>query len=111
MLIEGPFTIQLIENIETSEREIHIKFTQEFQHLETQEQCQVLDTHIGKLESLIADTEPSSVDYQGMTIMLQFSQSIRPEIAEERIPLEETIVIEIEQVNPIASFLNEGSVH
>lgn len=111
MLIEGPFSIQLIEDTETLKREIHVNFTEEFQQLDLHSQNEKIENHISKLQSLIADTDPGSADYQGMVMMLQFSQEIKPELENGSMQLDETIVIGIEQTGSISSLSNDNSLH
>jgi len=111
MIIKGPFSIQKIENEDTSATEMHIKFTDEYKQLDQQGQSQMIDQHISELEKLVAATENDSADYQGMVIMLQFSKDIKPELDNGNIPLEETIVFDIEHASPIAAFLDKSLLH
>ncbi len=111
MLIDGPFSIRLMENTETLEREIHIDFRTDFQELEKEQQAAILSDYIRQLNGQLQTLDQQSQEYQGMMTIVQFTESIYPHIAEGEIPLEETIVIEIEQGSPLSALIGSGSLH
>ncbi len=111
MLIEGLFTIKLVENTEDLGREIHINFLAEYCSFEIDKQSQVLSDYIKELQANLLGLEQDSQEYQGMTTIVKFAESIYPHIVAGEIPLEETIVIEIEQGNILSALINQRSAH
>jgi hypothetical protein len=109
VLIEGPFHIQLIEKTDTLEREIHVQFTNEFQAMEESDRISYFAAHIAELKARLQELSPESQDHQGMMMIMQLAESIRPYIESGEISLGETLVIELEKKNPIADLMQQNN--
>ncbi|VAW75899.1 hypothetical protein MNBD_GAMMA12-658 [hydrothermal vent metagenome] len=111
MLIEGLFTIELIDNAETSLREIHINFVPEYRSIDVEQQTQKLADYVKELKTRLLTLDKESQEYQGMMTIAQFAENLHPYIAKSEIPLEETIVIEIEQASSLSELISQNPLH
>ncbi len=111
MLIEGLFTLEIIDNTETSLREIHINFVPEYRSSDVEQQTLKLSNYVKELEARLLTLDQESQEYQGMMTIVQFVESLYPYIAKSEIPLEETIVIEIEQASSLSALINQNPLH
>lgn len=111
MIIEGPYTVRLAENTESLENEIHVQFNADFVELSQEERGTVFGKHLAALRVLSKNTSSDHLDYPGIMTLLQFCESIYPYILNGEVPLEDPIVIEVEQMTPLESFLRGGRIH
>lgn len=107
MLIDGPFTVKLIENTGNLGREIHINFVKDFCSLDVKKQAKVFADYITLLHQQLKTLAQDSQEFQGMMYIAQFSESIYPHIVGEELPLEETLIIEMEPENPLTTLINQ----
>lgn len=106
MLIDGPFTVKLVENTGNIEREIHINFVKDFCSLDVKKQAKVFADYITSLHQQLQTLSQDSQEYQGMMYIAQFSESIYPHIVGGELPLEDTLIIEMEPENPLSTLIN-----
>ena len=109
MQIEGPFNISIIDNESSAGRELHVSFSTEFQQKNLEQRLEDFRQHISDLQQSIQQTEDEA-SRQGMLTILQISGQILPHLAEDEIPLEETIVIEIGPTSPFDHLLSAATL-
>lgn len=102
MEITGPLKIGILDN-DSGGREIHIGFKDEFRKLNLQQQTEGFQEFIKALINQIHQLDESDSNRQGMMTVLQICQQLQPHIEANEIPLEETIVVNIESHNPFGN--------
>ena len=107
MLIEGPLTIEILDNSSADSRELEIKFTPEFQVLDLNARIERFKQHIDQLQKSIHSTDNPG-EQQGMLAILQVCEQLLPHITTDEIPLTESITIEIGQTSPFDNILSSA---
>jgi hypothetical protein len=107
MEITGPLTIGVIDN-DTGSREIHLGFKPEFRILHLQQQSEKFQEFITTLINEIHKLDESDPNRQGMTTILQICEQLQPHINANELPLEETIVVNIQTHNPFGNIKISG---
>lgn len=107
MEITGPLTIGVIDN-DTGSREIHLGFKPEFRILHLQQQSEKFQEFITTLINEIHKLDESDPNRQGMTTILQICEQLQPHIDANELPLEETIVVNIQTHNPFGNIKISG---
>lgn len=107
MEITGPLTIGVIDN-DTGGREIHLSFKPEFRILHLQQQSESFQAFISALINEIHKLDESDPNRQGMTTILQICEQLKPHIDANELPLEETIVVNIQTHNPFGNIKISG---
>ena len=102
MEITGPLKIGILDN-DTGGREIHLGFKDEFRKLNQQQRTESFQEFIKTLVNQIHQLDSSDSNRQGMATILQICQQLQPHINANEIPLEETIVVNIESRNPFGN--------
>ena len=102
MEIKGPFKIGTLQN-DVGGYELHLDFTHEFRTLNVAQQADALQNYIGDLINEINRLDEKDSDRQGMLTILQVAEQLMPHIEANEIPLEETIVINLQQDNPFGN--------
>ena len=102
MEISGPFKIGTMQN-DMGGQELHLDFTHEFRAMNLVEQIDTFKNYIAELINEIARLEESDPDRRGMMMILQIAEQMLPHIEANEIPLEETIVVGLQQDNPFGS--------
>ena len=97
MEISGPLNIALLDRETTPVRELHISFTEEFRALPIEERVKAFEEYIQQLYQSAQVIPQDSNEYQGVVLILQFAQEVFPFIQQDEIPLNETIVVSIQQ--------------
>lgn len=105
MQIDGPFTIQMIDNADSATRELHLGFTAQFQQLDSEKQLQQYRQYITQLQNDIAKTDDEA-NRQGMLTIQQVAEQLLPHMEQQEIPLDETIIIEMGPTSPFDDLLN-----
>lgn len=98
MLIEGPFNISIVDT-STGERELQLVFTTEFRALKLPQQSDALHEFIHYLKTEIDILEEHDPNRQGMLMILQVSEELLPRVEANEVPLDETIVVNIQDNN------------
>ena len=102
MEITGPLNIGVIDN-DTGGRELHLSFKPEFRILPLQQQSEKFQAFIKTLINEIHQLDESDANRQGMTTILQICEQLQPHIDANELPLEETIVVNIQTHNPFGN--------
>ena len=94
MEIQGPFTIAINDNNDSSLRELHLGFKPAIQQQHLQERLTAVKNHLTELhENIKLETDATS--QQGMITISQIIEELLPHLEADEIPLDETIMIEI----------------
>jgi hypothetical protein len=107
MQITGPLNIGVLDN-DTGGRELHLGFKAEFRILNCQQQSETFQDFIKTLINEINKLDESDANRQGMTTILQVCEQLQPHIDANEIPLEETIVVNIQSHNPFGNIKITG---
>jgi len=102
MLIEGPVNISIVDN-DMGGRELHLKFTPEFKALKLPQQSDSFHEFIHYLKSEIDVLEETDPNHQGMLTILQIAEQLLPHIEANEIPLEDAIVVNIQNDSPFGN--------
>ncbi len=102
MEISGPLTIGVIDN-DTGGRELHLSFNPDFRVLNLSQQKESFQDFIKTLINEIHKLDASDPNRQGMTTILQICEEIQPHIEANELPLEETIVVNIQTHSPFGN--------
>ena len=107
MEIIGPLNIGVLDN-NTGGRELHLSFKPEFRILNAQQQSENFQTFVKTLINEIHKLDESDENRQGMTTILQICEQLQPHIDANELPLEETIVVNIQTHNPFGNIQISG---
>ena len=107
MEITGPLNIGVIDN-DSGGREIHLSFKADFRILNLQQQSQSFQDFIKTLINEIHKLDESDANRQGMTTILQICEQLQPHINANELPLEETIVVNVQSHNPFGNIKISG---
>ncbi len=102
MEIQGPFKIGTLQN-DTGGYELHLDFTPEFRAMNLARQADSFRKYIDSLTLEISRLDEKNTDRQGMLTILRVAEQLMPHIEANEIPLEETIVISLQQDNPFGT--------
>lgn len=102
MEINGPFNIGTLQN-DMGGHELHLDFTAEFRALNSAQQADAFQNYINSLINEISRLDEKETNRQGMLTILQVAEQLMPHIQANEIPLEETIVISLQQGNPFGN--------
>lgn len=111
MEIEGPFTITIHDNSETSAQELHLHFKAGFQQLPLAKRLETLQQYLAELQQNIA-RESNEANRQGLLSIAQITEQLYPHLQADEIPLQETTVIGMVpgQVSPLQGLLRSASL-
>ena len=107
MEITGPLNIGVLDN-DTGGRELQLSFKPEFRILTLQQQSEEFQEFIKILINEIHQLDESDANRQGMTTILQVCEQLQPHIDANELPLEETIVVNIQTHNPFGNIKISG---
>jgi hypothetical protein len=96
MQIEGPFLIEVIDDESRNSRKVEVRFREDFQGLDTDQQCRRVESYIQHLYQLAKSLDQESADYQGVQLILPLCEQVLPYLADKSIDLTETISLEID---------------
>ena len=102
MEISGPFKIGTLQN-DMGGHELHLDFTSEFRAMNLAQQVDAMQNYINGLINEISRLDEKDANRQGMLTILQVAEQLMPHIQANEIPLEETIVISLQQDNPFGN--------
>ncbi len=102
MEINGPFRIGTLQN-DMGGHELHLDFSPEFRAMNLAQQVDAMRSYISSLVNDIAGLDEKDPNRQGMLTILQVAQQLMPHIEANEIPLEETIVVSLQQDNPFGN--------
>jgi hypothetical protein len=96
MLIEGPFTISIVDNGDsTNSKELHLKFTNDFKDSNVSVRADKLQAFISDLDNSSQGLTADDPDRNGMMIVKQIAEQLVGHILNDEMELDETIVVEI----------------
>jgi hypothetical protein len=107
MEISGPITIGVLDN-DSGGRELHLSFRNEFRILNLPQQIESFQNFINSLNKEILQLDESDANRQGMLTILQICEQLLPHIEANELPLEETIVVNIQTHNPFGNITITG---
>ncbi len=107
MEITGPLNIGVLDN-DSGGREIHLSFKADFRILNLLQQSEHFQAFIKTLINEIHKLEADDPNRQGITTILQICEQIQPHIDANELPLEETIVINIQTQSPFGNIKISG---
>jgi hypothetical protein len=102
MEITGPLNIGVLDN-DTGGREIHLSFKPDFRVLSLPQQSASFQDFIRTLINEIYKLDESDINRQGMTTILQICEQLQPHIDANELPLEETIVVNVQTQSPFGN--------
>ncbi len=102
MEITGPLNIGVLDN-DTGGRELHLSFNADFRILNLHQQSESFQDFIKTLINEIHKLDESDANRQGMATILQICEQLQPHINANELPLEETIVVNIETHSPFGN--------
>ena len=102
MDINGPFNIGTLQN-DMGGNELHLNFTADFRAMNSAQQADAFQNYINNLINEISRLDEKDANRQGMLAILQVAEQLMPHIQANEIPLEETIVISLQQDNPFGN--------
>ena len=83
--------------------ELHLDFTAEFRAMNIAQQTDAFQRYIHDLINDISRLDPDDPNRRGMLTILQVAEQLMPHVEANEIPLEETIVISLQQDNPFGT--------
>ncbi|MCK5396379.1 MAG: transcriptional regulator [Gammaproteobacteria bacterium] len=107
MEITGPLNIGVLDN-DTGGRELQLSFKPEFRVLTLQQQSEKFQEFIKTLINEIHQLDESDANRQGMTTILQICEQLQLHIDANELPLEETIVVNIQTHSPFGNIKISG---
>jgi len=107
MRIDAPFRIGIIDSA-SGGRELQLEFTEEFRSLNLAQQADEFGNYIHRLINDISRLDEADANRQGMIMIRQIAEQLLPHIEANEIPLEETIVISLQQDNPFGNIRLES---
>lgn len=106
MEIDGPLKYKIISYDDSDDREIHVDFKQEFQKLELHEQANQFTEHVSSLRAEAAALVEGSEEKAGMLFVLQFLEELVPHIQAGAVPLDEAIVVKLQEQSPLNNLIS-----
>ncbi len=104
MEIDGPLSISIVDNDTTGARELQLNFKADFRALDHEMRLVMFQKYISDLGKRISLTEEGP-DRQGMLTIQQLAEQLLPYLSSDEIPLEETIVVELQTGSPLGGLL------
>ena len=109
MNITGPLNIAMSDN-DAGNRELHLSLKQDFAALTLPQRSENFKEYIISLTNDLENQKGSDASRQGMTMILQLCVELQPHIDADELPLEETIIGEIKEQDPIGNIKLSGQV-
>lgn len=101
MQIEGPIAIAVTEDEATLRRQLHIRFSGEFQARDAAGRGRSFQSYVDTLRIQSAAAEAGSREQQGILTVLQVASELVPHIVADEIDLSEEIVVAVQPGNPL----------
>ena len=109
MQIDGPFSINIVNNSESKTRELHLKFNKSFQTSSLEDRTGSMNSYINSLK-LDLNGSLDEQSRQGMLTILQITEQLLPHIINDEISLDEKIIIEIGPSSPFDQLLSSATL-
>jgi len=111
MEIEGPLKFSIVSFEGSDDHEIHAVFKEDFRKLALQEQADQFTEHVSTLQSRAASLEEESEERVGILFVLQFLEELVPHVQAGAVPLDETIIVKLQDDESPLSNLISGLKH
>ena len=108
MQIEGPLTVGIVDNQETRSRELHIGFKADFRAQELEQRIESINAYLTELQAASRSTDADDTSTQGVLLLAQVVEQLLPHLQADEIPLNETIVIEIQSQNSLNDLIQDS---
>lgn len=107
MLIDGPLKITVSDD--GGMRQLVLEFANVFQMLSPEQQGKVFADYVQRLARSLAALDENDVNRQGMMLIHRVAEQLLPHIQAGEVPLEETILVQIEQGLSLGQLLDSSS--
>ncbi|MCB1722319.1 MAG: transcriptional regulator [Chromatiaceae bacterium] len=97
MDIDGPLKIGVVEPSAQGNYELHINFTDDFKAADLAAQGERFRSYLGELHAALQQGGVDGRDAQGVMLVQQICEQLRPHIEAGEIALGETLVIEVQR--------------
>lgn len=97
MEINGPLKVGVVEPSPQGNYELHINFTDTFRHADLEAQGEQFRAYLAELGANLAKGDMDARNAQGMLLIQQICEQLRPHIEAGEIALGETLVIEVQR--------------
>ncbi|RMG35281.1 MAG: transcriptional regulator [Gammaproteobacteria bacterium] len=97
MDIDGPIRVSVVEPSPEGNYELHIRFTEEFQHQDLAQQGPAFRDYLGRLYQDVRRPDLDDRTRQGMLLIQQVCEQLLEPIEAGDLPLSETLVVEIQR--------------
>ena len=97
MEIEGPIRVTVVEPSPEGNYELHIRFTEAFQHQDLAEQGPAFREYLAQLHQDVQQPGLDDRTRQGMLLIQQVCEQLLEPIASGDLPLSEPLVVEIQR--------------
>jgi hypothetical protein len=97
MEINGPLKVGVVEPSPQGNYELHINFTDAFRHADLEAQGEQFRSYLADLGTSLAQGDIDARTAQGMLLIQQICEQLRPHIEAGEIALGETLVIEVQR--------------
>lgn len=106
MDIQGPIRVGVVDKDDGAGRELHLDFSDNFRQLPDSQRISEFRNYINLLRKESSGNSLDEADRQGMLLILQIAEQLLPHLETDQMPLEETIVIEIEPETILGGLIN-----
>ena len=107
MQINGPLKLQIIE--EEGNRELHIKFKEDYQQLDLKNRVEKMKQHLKVLHTSFHASNDAA-EQQGMQMIIQVVSQILPLIEANEVACDETIILDLGSTSPINDLIKEATM-
>ncbi len=97
MDINGPLKVSVVEPSPEGNYELHIDFVDEFKNAAPEQRSQGFAVYLAELNSNLAGGELDERTTQGILLIQQICEQLAPVIQTDELPLNETLVIEVQR--------------
>ena len=95
MKIDGPISVNILDDDVQNKRTLEINFKQEFQQLNLSQQVSEMTRYIQTLFQNAQPLEEDQADREGLLLIMQICEQLLPHLQQEELDLTETILFEM----------------
>ncbi len=108
MDIQGPLKVGVVAPSSEGNYELHIDFTDEFRHADLAAQGERFRDYLGELTKALQAGDLDERNRQGVLLIQQICEQLRPHVETGDVALAETLVIEVQRTPEVnlADLLN-----
>lgn len=97
MVIEGPIRVGVVEPTPQGDYELHIDFTDDFKAANLPQQAERFRSYLNDLGVALAEGALDDRNAQGVILVQQICEQLRPHIEAGDVALGETLVIQVQR--------------